>query len=1058
MKDFHYNIVILILCALIGWLYLGFVPAGVLPGNDGRTALGLTGDGMVLSPKYPVWRAVSSLPVNSTQISPAVVSGYLNTCFAVISLGLFAFLVKFFLYEFHTARPERARRFNRVGAQMGGVCALLWLGGSSPFMVSATRSGPMAFHLLLLLTAFFLLFFYFKYTKRWLPPFIAFFLGIAAAEYPTLYFLGPVYLVLLLWEMYNNSHFSFGLLAGCCCAGVAGMALVYAGGVFWFMQPPGHVLRNYGQFHQTLWQLLLEQYRLSVRSLPQVGWLLTIILTVLPLAACLVMISSLKRQAVRMEHYVVRMEHYVLYLILLAVTSAVLFNIPGTPWMLLGASRLLLLPYVMSALAFACIFFFWFNVTLEKLMKTKDTRLFRIYRIAPAIVSLIFAFIVISGVVFNRAAADPLPANLLRRFAEDVVDSLDGRGWLVTDGVADENIEIVARERGIDVTLINLRQGRSPVYLQYLQGLFDDPTLKNLAGIGVMPLLQVWIQSDADIDDKLALLVMPELWISSGFVPVPNRTVYFGARRIGEVDVEGLAMAQRSFWDAALLRYSDEQEAQSAAGVLDYIRNHLSVVANNFGVLMEDAGLPEEAWRSYSASRRFLQDNFSAVLNMRAMIERGLKPELREEFDVQIAEWSEHGRFPRDVWQLSRSYGLVRSPEIFVRMGMDWARTGQPGAAVAGLQRALDMLPDQSHAGLKNTLAGMLFADMQPEKSAQIYRELLSENSDNIDAMLGMARIEALRGNDAVAQALLADVAAIAGEDADIPLKVEKAAVMLLMEQPAEARLILSEVLDEQPQNLRAWNILFVAILMQQDTEGMTAFRNGFSSAGFREHPMYGLAQAYEYLLSDRLNEAAAAFARLAENMPGSLLVIDPLIRISLTLSDFSSALKYARMALQIDSRHTLGNYVQGSYQLSQGSITLAEDSLRRSLASGKTFMAMNDLAWLLAERGDYNEAEMLAREAAEMRPGRYEPLDTLGLVLTKTGKFNEARKVFEQALSFAPESADVYLHYGQLLLALGDKSEARKKLDGAERLKGQLSAVQQNHLTELLLKLGDKL
>jgi Tfp pilus assembly protein PilF len=67
--------------------------------------------------------------------------------------------------------------------------------------------------------------------------------------------------------------------------------------------------------------------------------------------------------------------------------------------------------------------------------------------------------------------------------------------------------------------------------------------------------------------------------------------------------------------------------------------------------------------------------------------------------------------------------------------------------------------------------------------------------------------------------------------------------------------------------------------------------------------------------------------------------------------------------------------------------------------------VAANNLAWLLAEAGEYDEALRWAEIAAETLRGRPEPQDTLGWVHLKRNNRVDALAAFERALSLAPDN-----------------------------------------------------
>ena len=78
------------------------------------------------------------------------------------------------------------------------------------------------------------------------------------------------------------------------------------------------------------------------------------------------------------------------------------------------------------------------------------------------------------------------------------------------------------------------------------------------------------------------------------------------------------------------------------------------------------------------------------------------------------------------------------------------------------------------------------------------------------------------------------------------------------------------------------------------------------------------------------------------------------------------------------------------------------ESVLARSPRAG---VAANNLAWMLAEDGKYDEAIRWAQVAVESLRGRPEPSDTLGVVLLKLNRPTEALAAFEKAITLAPQN-----------------------------------------------------
>jgi len=84
-----------------------------------------------------------------------------------------------------------------------------------------------------------------------------------------------------------------------------------------------------------------------------------------------------------------------------------------------------------------------------------------------------------------------------------------------------------------------------------------------------------------------------------------------------------------------------------------------------------------------------------------------------------------------------------------------------------------------------------------------------------------------------------------------------------------------------------------------------------------------------------------------------------------------------------------------------------AQEAFRKALAVDPTSRdALNNLAWLLYQQKQLDEAESLARKAvAQHGPDSYLVLDTLARVLAAKGSCDEAMRTFEQAIDAVPSS-----------------------------------------------------
>lgn len=98
--------------------------------------------------------------------------------------------------------------------------------------------------------------------------------------------------------------------------------------------------------------------------------------------------------------------------------------------------------------------------------------------------------------------------------------------------------------------------------------------------------------------------------------------------------------------------------------------------------------------------------------------------------------------------------------------------------------------------------------------------------------------------------------------------------------------------------------------------------------------------------------------------------------------------------------------------------------------AQPSNWVARNDLAMLLYDKGSYDEARKHAEIAYQQAGENPAVVDTLGVILLADGQLDQSLSLLQKANKLAPNQPDIALHLSQALEQSGDKAGARKVLE----------------------------
>ena len=619
----------------------------------------------------------------------------------------------------------------------------------------------------------------------------------------------------------------------------------------------------------------------------------------------------------------------------------------------------------------------------------------------------ILVFVLSVSCLWNLFTFDGDAGDFADKIARRILADLGSRRWLVTDGLLDDHLKIVAAEEGREVNLISLARDLDEKYLKELGELVrkegvggsKNEVLCRSLDLGVLPFVQDWFSSDPSVRKDVAVFGAPDLWYSAGLTPVPE-FLFFGADESVVPDwtswkeFDAILEAPKG-WGS----YHDRKVTDPVARLRFHLRRHVGFVANNRGVYLQDKKRDDEAFAMYELVLNEIdRDNICAIFNEVAMVGQDHPLAKKKKVDLERmlkAAVEDKGRRYL-LWRLGTFYGYIRNPDAFIRLGHAWARSGRPGDALSQIRRAIDFVPSDKRTVLLNMMASLYASENDQKKSRAIYEEILRKNANDHDALIGLMRLELMDGNTDKALAYLEKATKSGAEG--IRAQIELAMAAMMRNDLAKAKGILGKAAEAEPKNMQTWSLLAAVTMQQIDAAKGAEEKNRLTKEleeqivpSMEKHASsqfdYALQTTKGFLLLRKgeagRREARDAFVAASRSRPDVTTTHDLVLGLDISLDDKDNAETHAKEVLRRNRKAPLANYVMGSLALGRGEYDAAESYLRIAAdAPQPVAMALNDLAEVLRRKKVFTEAERYARKATEKAPGLYVAWETLGSIL----------------------------------------------------------------------------
>ena len=576
-----------------------------------------------------------------------------NAIFGAIGIWFFYRLMT--IFRFH---PQPASLAPEIPV-LAGVAGGLALCTAIPYWIVSNRAHPYALSLFIFFGVLLLLN---KYAQSGrLKDFCLFCVlyGVGATEYHTFIALGPLMGLIVAILLYRKGQFKLGiLLLGLLCL-VGGLLFYFVAAIQFQMKPAAQWFEIYN-LPKTIYYIWVEQWTQIARSVPELGWLVLMLVSLVPFCAALLIC----RQSYRRTKY----GSIILMMVLTGLMAYLLWDGPAlSPWQLsrqMPRQPILVMVYVLIAATVGLVVAFWFMIRhwlrRKEVAKSSQEAILRPSALVVlAITGLTFSIIAVrnSQTVQSRAARPLYTA------AQDLVDQMGRRDWLINaDRGSDSLIQLAALEKGKPITILNTTRSNKKFYRNYVASRFEVPRLQGLAQVGLVPMAKEWFLESPTIEDQVGALGIPDVWWTTSKVAVPHKTFYRGEQFLNALDADLVFEENMEYWQK---RDEDRLIMKKANQMLKpFTKNFLreqSRMVNDLGVLMEELERSDLAMQAYRYALTMEEKNASALLNLAALLDDESTAEEAAALRAEALTQIQHGEYFMSVAQIVRLYGHLRT-------------------------------------------------------------------------------------------------------------------------------------------------------------------------------------------------------------------------------------------------------------------------------------------------------------------------------------------------------------------------------------------------------------
>ncbi|MGQ0792993.1 MAG: tetratricopeptide repeat protein [Deltaproteobacteria bacterium] len=417
--------------------------------------------------------------------------------------------------------------------------------------------------------------------------------------------------------------------------------------------------------------------------------------------------------------------------------------------------------------------------------------------------------------------------------------------------------------------------------------------------------------------------------------------------------------------------------------------------------------------------------------SLRVFEEFSTKFEDQEGADIPlILNYIKIGRIEQAIELCNKN--LAKDPKNYLYtnlLGVAYLKKGDLAAAKATFSKAVEIDPKKTDAYLN--LAHIAKIEGNNDEIIALCQKTLEKDPKNVVALRALIEANIAKGGREQAIAKLEEM--ISEKPKDLMLNVAAGELYLSANNPQKAEEYAKRAIEIDPANGGGHAILGLSY---------------FSQGGKIEQAEASLKRATEltpdnFLFRFRLGQALAAgnkpdaavaeFKRTLELNPSFVQAELALSQLYTTSQKYYDAIDLLTKVKTKSPDNTLVDFMLGVAYQGAGDNKNAALTYREYLKiKPQDAAALNNMAWVLGQSGQHEEALSFATKALAIVPNNALVIDTMGWVLYLSGKRQEALSHLEKAASLLPDQPTIRYHLGTAHFSLGNRDKAKRELEQA--------------------------